>query len=172
MNYLYVMDRGDARKIGFSSDPIQRKRHVASRLRLPVTLVSVFKMQSDARIAEQSVHALLNEYRIDGEWFQVSCDIAKAAIVSKGGVECEFPVAAPMKSSGTPVMMTNTELANFRRDLALGQAAFGAWLSRELGADRPYANTEVSNWETGKRPVPYSVQAAVYRYLWSKSRDS
>jgi hypothetical protein len=69
-------------------------------------------------------------------------------------------------------MMLNTELADFRKSLALGQAAFGAWLARELGADRPYANTEVSNWETGKRPVPYSVQAAVYRYLWSKSRDT
>ena len=69
-------------------------------------------------------------------------------------------------------MMTNTDLAEFRGGLALGQAAFGKWLADQLGADRPYANTEVSNWETGKRPVPYSVQAAVYRYLWSKSRDS
>jgi hypothetical protein len=66
-------------------------------------------------------------------------------------------------------MMTNTELAEFRGSLALGQAAFGKWLAGQLGAERPYANTEVSNWETGKRPVPYSVQAAVYRYLWSKS---
>ena len=72
-------------------------------------------------------------------------------------------------------MMLNTDLSNFRKSLALGQADFGAWLAHELGADRPYRNTEVSNWETGKRPVPYSVQAAVYRYLWqsvAKAPDS
>lgn len=60
-------------------------------------------------------------------------------------------------------MMTKRELADFRRDLEMQQADFGQWLAEQLGKKRPYTNTEVSNWETGVRSVPYAVQAAVYK---------
>jgi DNA-binding transcriptional regulator YiaG len=60
-------------------------------------------------------------------------------------------------------MMKKIELTEFRQGRAMRQADFGAWLSAQLERQRAYTVSEVSNWETGQRDIPFAVQAVIFR---------
>ena len=63
-------------------------------------------------------------------------------------------------------MMQKSFLTEFRASLGISQVEFGQWLAQRLERERAYTGSEVSNWETGARGIPYAVQAAVYRDLY------
>lgn len=85
--YIYVMDRGDARKIGFSSRPEVRAFEVAASLLTPVNLIHSVYVDAP-RDSERAAHYRLKKCRLDGEWFDVSIDEAIDAV--------EWAAANPM----------------------------------------------------------------------------
>lgn len=89
--YLYIMDRGDARKIGYSKDPKTRRLGVAADWECDPIIAATFTFDGDIQVAEKAAHDVLSEFRDRGEWFRVSVEVAKEAILSIGAVECEIP---------------------------------------------------------------------------------
>ena len=77
-DYLYIMDRGDARKIGFSNDPSQRLKDIR-REHKDVQLLRMFETDNP-RDCERAAHNYLAEKRLDGEWFDVNTSEATEAI--------------------------------------------------------------------------------------------
>ena len=63
-------------------------------------------------------------------------------------------------------MMQKSFLAGFRASLGMSQAEFGQWLAQRLERERAYTGSEVSNWETGARGIPFAVQAVTYKHLY------
>lgn len=79
-DYLYVMDRGDARKVGFSKDPDKRSVQVAKELGAQVCVLYVLPVQS-GRDCERAAHEALKRFRQDGEWFKVDAEAAIQAVL-------------------------------------------------------------------------------------------
>jgi len=59
--------------------------------------------------------------------------------------------------------MTKLELAADRTRRGLTQEAYGAHLASLLQVARAYTRQEVNAWECGRRAVPASVAAAIWR---------
>lgn len=89
--YLYIMDRGDARKIGYSKDPKTRRLGVAADWECDPIIAATFTFDGDIQVAEKAAHEILSEFRDRGEWFLVSVETAREAILSIGAVECAIP---------------------------------------------------------------------------------
>jgi hypothetical protein len=68
-------------KVGIANDPRSRLTGLqsGSHIKLSV-LYSIGVEPSDAYAVERAAHETLNEHRLSGEWFNVPCDMAKAAI--------------------------------------------------------------------------------------------
>jgi hypothetical protein len=63
-------------------------------------------------------------------------------------------------------MMTDLEIAAERGLRRMTQGEFGRFLASEMKSPRAYTPSEVSHWETGRRPVPAAVEAALLRRRW------
>jgi hypothetical protein len=79
--FVYVV-RGDhgLRKIGISTNPNARLAQLRTASPFPLQFEYVAMLSGDALGVEQMVHATLENYRQEGEWFAVEGDIAAAAI--------------------------------------------------------------------------------------------
>ena len=67
---VYLMECGGRYKVGVSVDPEARAKQLGNRP-FPVQLLSQSKMVHCAFEAEKEIHEWLDEYRIDGEWFDI-----------------------------------------------------------------------------------------------------
>lgn len=80
-NYLYVMVRRDGlHKVGFSIDPLSRRRQLQQEVKQPVRLVHYLLRPGDARALESQAHFYLKASHRGGEWFEVDLDGAKKGI--------------------------------------------------------------------------------------------
>jgi hypothetical protein len=80
-NYVYIMSRRDGLlKIGFSTNPEQRKRELSALLRQPLRLRHCALRPGDAYAAEQYAHWILLRHHRGGEWFETNMDAATGAI--------------------------------------------------------------------------------------------
>jgi hypothetical protein len=87
MPAIYIIEAVDARilKIGFTGgDPYDRMKTLqhSSPFRLRLVHTELLDDDIDVRRFEKHVHGLLHQYRMRGEWFSVSVDDAKKAIVT------------------------------------------------------------------------------------------
>ena len=65
-------------------------------------------------------------------------------------------------------MMSTLEIQAERHVREMNQRDFGYYLALIMHKERPYTPSEVSHWETGRRPVPAAVESALLgkRYGW------
>ena len=68
--YVYLLKCGDKFKVGVSKNVDRRIKELDKRP-LPVNLVTKSKLVHCAFEAEKEIHEWLDEYRIDGEWFNI-----------------------------------------------------------------------------------------------------
>ena len=74
-NYVYVMLRRDGlHKIGFSLDPLARKRQLEMQLKQPMKLVHWVIRPGDGHALESVAHGYLANHRVEGEWFDLALD--------------------------------------------------------------------------------------------------
>lgn len=59
--------------------------------------------------------------------------------------------------------MTADELKEMREQRRMTGVEFGGWIAHLMGAERPYTRQEVNAWETGRRPIPATVELALLR---------
>lgn len=105
---IYVIQDGNGRvKIGISADPIARRDNLqtASASRLKLVYVAAAK-SDDAFAVERASHRLLSQYRHEGEWFDISPDVAVAAISA-----ASYRVGDPIQSIPLDKVETVTRLA-------------------------------------------------------------
>lgn len=80
-DFVYVItDEHGMSKIGFSSDPRARLAMLQTASAHPLRLMSVIPMGRHAYAVEQEAHAMLDTHRVTGEWFNVSPNVATAAV--------------------------------------------------------------------------------------------
>ena len=81
--YVYVMTHGfcDSVKIGHSSDP--RMRELAANLFCPIEGYKIaYRLETDnAPSVEKYVHKRLSKFRQNGEWFNVTLEVAVTRIL-------------------------------------------------------------------------------------------
>ncbi len=87
--HLYVMQAASGRiKIGRSSDPRARRRHIQAAIGQPLFLLKVFKNRGSE---ERAIHAKLIEWHEFGEWFSNSGE-SRMAIRQALGLKIGFRV--------------------------------------------------------------------------------
>jgi hypothetical protein len=82
-SFLYVIkaDNGLV-KIGRTSNPNARLAQLQSKSPTPLTFAWIGAPKADVIAIERDAHAMLDKYRRNGEWFEVSPDAAVGAIHS------------------------------------------------------------------------------------------
>lgn len=71
--YVYLMQSGDAFKIGMSQNPSERLRGISPILPYPVNLLCIVKTE-DMRSLEVTLHERFADKRLNGEWFALSSE--------------------------------------------------------------------------------------------------
>ena len=104
--FVYVISAGDAvQKIGLTrSSPWRRLASLQTAHHVRLSLVGFAPVEKhQAKRIEQTAHAILKDRRGSGEWFNVSCSLAVAAVEQAAGVSCERPAevaAGPILLAG------------------------------------------------------------------------
>lgn len=81
-NFLYVLGLPEGPvKVGFTSDPYARWQSIRIASPIDVRMFRCYETNSYPEPLERSVHALLKEKRVNGEWFNVSGDEATRALL-------------------------------------------------------------------------------------------
>lgn len=85
MRYVYLIaaEHGLGNvKIGLSKDPHSRLRQLQTANADKLTIYKTWKCDSlqEARQVEKSAHILLSKYKTNGEWYDVSYDVAIEAV--------------------------------------------------------------------------------------------
>lgn len=89
--YIYVMDRGDAFKVGMAASPVDRVNQLRPRFGGRLDLVRVYDCGGWARWSEQETHAALSEYALGEEFFSASIETIHEVIVATGAKPCDIP---------------------------------------------------------------------------------
>lgn len=135
--YLYIMDCGDARKVGFSRNPKSRRATVAREWGCDVELVATFVPPGDARDAEAAAHKILSCHHVRAEWFSASVGECREALVVIGCSECSIPHIAdqnpPVVFRFSPEELAELEAAKAKHGSY--KAAIMAGIRQTLGAD-------------------------------------
>lgn len=103
MQRVYVLEGIEKCKIGIGAFPDIRRGSIQSNSFENYKLVYNTDYIDNARIVERVVHRLLKEFRIKGEWFKISSDIAistikKALIIISKGEEKQVFAPGRFKS--------------------------------------------------------------------------
>lgn len=82
-NYTYVINRPDgAHKVGYSQDPKSRLAALRPLVgRHAVVTFSLHRPNGDGYVVEGRAHELLQDHALGYEWFQVSAEEAKEAVI-------------------------------------------------------------------------------------------
>lgn len=75
--YFIVAEQVNRMKIGVAVDPVKRLNSHRGSSPVELTLWGFIKMQTwdAARMAEQRLHRSLRQYRIKGEWFEITKEV-------------------------------------------------------------------------------------------------
>lgn len=79
---IYVMDAGDARKVGIAVDEHSRAKLIAKEIEAQVRVCWLSDASNDAWMVEALAHKILwaDGYHIDGEWFSASVEKCVEAV--------------------------------------------------------------------------------------------
>lgn len=79
---LYIIEAGDAHKIGRSGNPEQRLGSLQGATAVTLRLIYTAEADDVAIIEiERGAHELLRDQRLRGEWFQVTAEVAVRAVL-------------------------------------------------------------------------------------------
>lgn len=85
--YIIGWADGSPLKIGLAQNVKKRLAGIQTGCPYKLKVIGVrwFKNRADAKLAEALLHAELQDHRLEGEWFAVSIDQAKAAAIESLG---------------------------------------------------------------------------------------
>jgi hypothetical protein len=86
----------------------------------------------------------------------LSVSLVDEAYIAKGPIAVNSPLLYIS-------VMTQDELIAERERLGLSRPKFGEWLAAKMGKARPYTQSEIYHWETGRRSVPAAVEVVFLR---------
>lgn len=84
--YVYLLKCGDKFKVGVSKNVDRRIKELDKRP-LPIKLVAKSKLVHCAFEAEREIHEWLDEYRIDGEWFDIPSGFVESVVQAIADVD-------------------------------------------------------------------------------------
>jgi hypothetical protein len=75
--YAFIDKEKSLIKIGSSKNPLFRKKTIESSLKTKLDIFYVFRIPKDTLHVEFFIHAMLDKYRVNGEWFLLNNDVVK-----------------------------------------------------------------------------------------------
>lgn len=104
-DYVYVVTSSNGHvKIGISTDPEARLRTLQTGTSDQLQLTFTAPGYGNALTVEQEAHRILAAHRVSGEWFNVTPDLAVAAIFGAADrTGCSISNAAPSTSDSKPM---------------------------------------------------------------------
>lgn len=174
--YVYVIGTDDGpQKIGIANDPKSRMAmlQIGNHASLVLSL-AVPGTRIEALDVELYAHWLLRNFRVRGEWFNVSPDEAMKAVSEaleavRSGKKISKPERAIKPKSLPPLPDHETpdeKDARIKRegeDLRTWREAYG-WTQEEAGAALGTSKDAVRQWERGRREIPGPVRM-LRRYI-------
>ena len=112
--FVYVLRRADGEvKIGTTKNPPQRLRNLQTGSSLPLSFAYVAATGSAARI-EQGAIELMRRFRLHGDWFEASAEMAASAVNAAAarlhaGLNPVDPVSAARTVPALGVFLTKEE---------------------------------------------------------------
>lgn len=144
-------------KIGKSAKPIQRVNELRSGNPRELVIHSTFKCGKLAGTVEKIAHERLDAHRVNGEWFSVSLDYARACVEE---IVREQVAAHPWHRRGDDILEPRRDSRSMLQSLPAVVDLRD--LQALLGMSRPYAKNAASRWTTKGYLSPLGRRTGVY----------
>jgi len=82
---VYVITGGNLQKIGVADHPDRRLRALQTANGVRLVLVFFLRTHRRALDVERQAHKSLDAWRREGEWFEVTADVAVATVLNAAG---------------------------------------------------------------------------------------
>src|ERR1700730_4577117 len=94
-SYIYVVNGDHGIKIGVTKNPDGRLAQLRTGSAAKIDYAYIAPTSGDPYAIERQAHAMLDRYRLNGEWFDVSPELAIAAVTGSAAKLGQSLIASP-----------------------------------------------------------------------------